>query len=348
MTDLDAQREEFDRALSSVRDARALADLRNAWLAKKGGRVTAALALLRDVPAADKKAFGAAVNALKTHVEQALETEGARLHAADTEGRLAAEALDPMLPAVPADRGALHPIRLIQDEIEEIFTGLGYTIAHGPEVEDDHHNFEALNIPADHPARDNHDTFYARRAPGHAPDATPFLLRTHTSPVQIRTMRSQEPPLRIICPGRVYRRDWDASHSPMFHQFEGLVVGEGVSFAEFKGTIRLFFERLFGQRMEVRLRPSFFPFTEPSAEVDMSCILCGARGCPACKQSGWVEVMGAGMVHPAVFTACGYDPERWTGFAFGGGIDRMAMLKYGIPNIGILFENDPRVLRQYR
>jgi phenylalanyl-tRNA synthetase alpha chain len=348
MLDLEALKTELDAALAAVEDARALTDLRNAWLAKKGGRVTAALAALKDLPASEKPAAGQAVNALKQHVESALDARSAELERAAQDARLRDEALDPTLPARMPDRGGLHPIRIIQDEIEAIFTGMGYTIALGPDVEDDFHNFEALNIPADHPARDNHDTFYLAAGSGEPRDAAPWLLRTHTSPVQIRTMLAHEPPVRIICPGRVYRRDWDASHSPMFHQFEGLVVDEGVSFADFKGTIRLFFERLFGRALEVRLRPSFFPFTEPSAEVDITCVLCGARGCPACKQSGWIEVMGAGMVHPAVFEKVGYDPERWTGFAFGGGIDRMAMLKYGVPNIGIFFENDVRVLRQWR
>ena len=347
-TDLTPLRDEFDRALAAVPDEKALVELRNAWLSKKGGRVTAELARLRDLPADEKKSHGAAVNELKQHVEASLDALAAKLQQETMRRSLAAEALDPTLPPKPVDRGAFHPLRLLQDEIETIFSGLGYTIAQGPEVEDDHHNFEALNTPADHPARDNHDTFYLKPWAGLPPGRPPLLLRTHTSTVQIRTMRATPPPLRIICPGRVYRRDWDASHSPMFHQFEGLVVDEGVSFADFKGTIKLFFERLFERKMDVRLRPSFFPFTEPSAEVDMSCVLCDARGCPACKHSGWMEIMGAGMVHPKVFEACGYDSEKWTGFAFGGGIDRMAMLKYGIPHIGLLFDNDPRVLRQYR
>jgi phenylalanyl-tRNA synthetase alpha chain len=348
MSDPTSLREEFDASLASARDLKSLTDLRNAWLSKKGGRVTAEMARLRDLPPDEKRAVGAAVNELKSHVEAALEAASALLAREETQRRLAAEALDPTLPGVPSSRGALHPIRLIQDEIEEIFTALGYAIAHGPEIEDDFHNFEALNTPEDHPARDSHDTFYLRPWAGRAPGLAPLMLRTHTSPVQIRTMTSQEPPLRIVCPGRVYRRDWDASHSPMFHQFEGLVVDEGISFADLKGTLQVVFERLFGRSMEVRLRPSFFPFTEPSAEVDMSCVLCEARGCPACKHTGWMEVMGSGMVHPDVFRRCGLDAERWTGFAFGGGIDRMAMLKYGIPNMGIIFENDPRVLRQYR
>jgi phenylalanyl-tRNA synthetase alpha chain len=337
-SDLELLRREFDDSLAAVSEPKGLVELRNAWLSKKGGKVTGALQALRGLPAEEKPAFGQAVNVLKQHVETALKERQAELERQQTAERLSAEAVDPTLPGRPPDVGGLHPIRLIQDEIEAIFTGLGYSIMHGPEIEDEHHNFEALNVPADHPARDDQDTFYLV---GH-------LLRTHTSPVQIRTMAAQDPPVRIICPGRVYRRDWDASHSPMFHQFEGLVIGEDVSFADLKGTMDLFFKRLLGDEVETRLRPSFFPFTEPSAEVDISCRICGASGCPACKQTGWIEVMGSGMVHPAVLEAVGYDPERWQGFAFGGGIDRMAMLKYGVPNIHLFFENDIRFLRQYR
>jgi phenylalanyl-tRNA synthetase alpha chain len=337
-SDLELLRREFDDSLAAVSEPKGLVELRNAWLSKKGGKVTGALQALRGLPAEEKPAFGQAVNVLKQHVETALKERQAELERQQTADRLSAEAVDPTLPGRPPDVGGLHPIRLIQDEIEAIFTGLGYSVMHGPEIEDEHHNFEALNVPADHPARDDQDTFYLV---GH-------LLRTHTSPVQIRTMAAQDPPVRIICPGRVYRRDWDASHSPMFHQFEGLVIGEDVSFADLKGTMDLFFKRLLGDEVETRLRPSFFPFTEPSAEVDISCRICGASGCPACKQTGWIEVMGSGMVHPAVLEAVGYDPERWQGFAFGGGIDRMAMLKYGVPNIHLFFENDIRFLRQYR
>jgi phenylalanyl-tRNA synthetase alpha chain len=337
-SDLETLQREFDESLASISDVKALTELRNAWLAKKGGRVTAALAALRDLPPEEKPAFGQQVNVLKQHVEAALKARQAELESAATAEQLSADAIDPTLPGPRPDIGGLHPIRLIQDEIEEIFTGLGYSVMHGPEIEDEHHNFEALNVPADHPARDDQDTFYLI---GH-------LLRTHTSPVQIRTMEGSQPPVRIICPGRVYRRDWDASHSPMFHQFEGLVVGEDVSLADLKGTLDLFFKRLLGEDVKTRVRPSFFPFTEPSAEVDISCRICGAEGCPACKGTGWIEVMGSGMVHPKVFEAVGWDPERVQGFAFGGGIDRMAMLKYGVPNIHVFFENDVRFLRQYR
>jgi phenylalanyl-tRNA synthetase alpha chain len=336
--DLEKLRDEFDRALAAVTDGASLTELRNAWLARKGGRITDALARLRDLAAAEKPAYGAAVNRLKQWVEVRIEARTAEVRQAEVARRLAEDAVDPTLPGVPPDRGGFHPLRLIQDEIEALFTGLGYTVEHGPEIEDDFHNFGALNIPADHPARDAHDTFYLPCG----------LLRTHTSPVQIRTMQRQPPPVRIICPGKVYRCDDDASHSPMFHQVEGLVVDEGVSLGDLKGTMDVFFKRLLGGDVTVRLRPSFFPFTEPSAEVDISCLLCRARGCAACKGTGWVEVMGAGMVHPAVFEAVGYDSERYTGFAFGAGIDRLAMLKYGIPHIALLFEGDVRFLRQYR
>lgn len=337
--DLDRLRDEFDRALAAIADGRTLTDLRNEWLAKKGGRIVQALTVLKDLAADVKPQYGQAVNRLKDHVERALEERAARFREAALDARLREEAVDVTLPGLAPDIGGLHPIRLVQQEIEQIFTGLGYTIAHGPDVEDDWHNFEALNVPADHPARDAQDTFYL---PGG------LLLRTHTSPVQVRTMQRSRPPLRIICPGKVYRCDSDASHSPMFHQFEGLVVGEGVSFAHLKGTLDVFFKRLLGPSMAVRLRPSFFPFTEPSAEVDISCVLCGGSGCAPCKGTGWIEVMGSGMVHPAVFEKVGYDPERVTGFAFGGGIDRMAMLKYGVPHLAHFFENDVRFLRQYR
>jgi phenylalanyl-tRNA synthetase alpha chain len=330
---------EFDDALAAANDGRALTELRNAWLSRKGGRVTAELGRLREAPADQKRALGAAVNELKQHVEAALDAKSCDVARRETEAQLLAEAVDPTLPGLPTDTGTLHPIRLVQDEIESIFTGLGYTVAHGPEIEDDHHNFEALNIPADHPARDGHDTFYL---------AGGNLLRTHTSPVQVRTMESRKPPIRIICPGKVYRRDSDASHSPMFHQFEALVVDEGVAFSDLIGTLDLFFKRLLGDAMKVRFRPSYFQFTEPSTEVDISCVLCGGPGCPACKHSGWMEVMGAGMVHPAVLEMQGIDPERWTGFAFGGGIDRLAMLKFGIPHLSHMFENDIRFLRQFR
>jgi phenylalanyl-tRNA synthetase alpha chain len=337
--DLDRLREEFERALASVTDGKSLTDLRNEWLAKKGGRIVQALGALRDLAADLKPAYGEKVNRLKQEVERAVEERAARFREEETRRRLAAEAVDPTLPGVPPDRGGLHPLRLVQQEIEDVFTGLGYTIMYGPDVETEYHNFEALNIPADHPARDAQDTFYVQGG---------LVLRTHTSPVQIRTMLSQPPPVRIICPGKVYRCDMDASHSPMFHQVEALVVDEGITLGDLKGTIDVFMKRLLGERVKVRLRPSFFPFTEPSAEVDISCVICTASGCPACKGTGWMEVMGSGMVHPAVFEAVGYDPERWTGFAFGAGIDRLAMLKYGIPHLGILFENDVRFLRQFR
>jgi phenylalanyl-tRNA synthetase alpha chain len=246
--------------------------------------------------------------------------------------------LDLTLPGRRPERGLPHPITRIARRIEDVFLEMGYSIEDGPEVETDFHNFEALNIPPHHPARDAQDTFYL---------AGGMLLRTHTSPVQIRTLQARTPPLKIVAPGRVYRRDSDLTHSPMFHQVEGLVVAEGISFAHLKGTLAHFCRRIFGEGVRVRLRPSYFPFVEPGAEYDVSCILCDGNGCRACKGTGWLEMGGCGMVHPAVLEKVGHDPERWTGFAFGLGIDRIVMLRYGIPDIRMLFDNDLRFLAQF-
>jgi phenylalanyl-tRNA synthetase alpha chain len=231
-------------------------------------------------------------------------------------------------------------VTLVVREIEEIFAELGYSVAEGPEVESDYHNFEALNFPKDHPARDTQDTFFVQGGAGD------LVLRTHTSPVQIRTMLARKPPIRVICPGRVFRYDNDLRHSPMFHQVEGLAVAEGITFGDLKGTLEAFLHRLFSPETGVRLRPSHFPFTEPSAEVDVTCYFCSGDGCQVCSQTGWMEILGAGMVDPRVLAECGIDPDRYTGFAFGLGVDRVAMLRYGIPNIRMLFDNDERLLRQ--
>jgi phenylalanyl-tRNA synthetase alpha chain len=250
------------------------------------------------------------------------------------------DSLDPTLPGIAPNLGQLHPITLVRRELEEIFISLGYSIEEGPEVETEFHNFEALNIPEDHPARDDHDSFYA--GPGR-------VLRTHTSPVQIRTMQRCKPPLKFIAPGMVFRRDAiDPNHTPAFFQLEGMAVGTGVSLADLKGTLTVFWRRLFGDRIQVRFRPSYFPFVEPGAEVDISCILCLGKGCRACGGSGWIEIMGAGMVHPAVFRAVGYDPSQVSGFAFGMGIDRITKLKYGIEDLRLFWENDLRFLGQFR
>ncbi|HWP65169.1 MAG TPA: phenylalanine--tRNA ligase subunit alpha, partial [Candidatus Limnocylindria bacterium] len=289
-----------------------------------------------------RPAMGALANAVKEEITSALEARGAAL-GAEALARAAGERLDVTAPGRRRPLGHVHPLRAAEDEIVEIFLALGFDVADGPEVEDEEHNFEALNIPADHPARDMQDTFYLE--PGFD-----VLLRTHTSPVQIRVMRAQPPPLRVVIPGTVYRRDDpDATHSPVFQQIEGLMVGERVSFADLKGVLTLFLQRLFGPATRLRFRPSFFPFTEPSAEVDMTCMRCagaGTSGCRVCKGSGWLEILGCGMVHPNVFRAVGYDPERVQGFAFGMGIDRIVMLQRGIEDLRLLYENDVRFLEQ--
>ncbi|HNB89574.1 MAG TPA: phenylalanine--tRNA ligase subunit alpha, partial [Plasticicumulans sp.] len=253
--------------------------------------------------------------------------------------RLAAERVDVTLPGRGVQAGGLHPITRTLRRIEELFRQVGFSVAEGPEIEDDFHNFEALNIPAHHPARAMHDTFYF--------DAS-TVLRTHTSPVQIRTMRACEPPIRIIAPGRVYRCDSDLTHSPMFHQVEGLFVDEDVSFADLKGVLYDFLRAFFERDLDVRFRPSYFPFTEPSAEVDIQCVICGGSGCRVCKHTGWLEVLGSGMVHPAVFGKVGIDPERYTGYAFGMGVERLAMLRYGVNDLRLFFDNDLRFLGQFR
>jgi phenylalanyl-tRNA synthetase alpha chain len=246
--------------------------------------------------------------------------------------------VDLTLPGRRPPFGSVHPLTRVHDEIVSIFVGLGFSVAEGPEIESDYYNFEALNLPPDHPARDMQDTFYLSQD---------TLLRTHTSPVQIRTMQAQKPPVRIICPGKVYRRDADITHSPQFTQFEGLAVDRDISMADLKGTLELFALEMFGPRSKIRFRPSFFPFTEPSAEVDVLCFLCGGDGCRVCKQSGWLEILGSGMVHPQVLRNVGYDPEEVTGWAFGMGVERIAMLKYGVDDIRLFFENDLRFLRQF-
>jgi phenylalanyl-tRNA synthetase alpha chain len=281
---------------------------------------------------------GAAANEAKRELEALVESRLNETREAERQQKRSRRRHDLTLPGRRPVQGSLHPLTIVNDEIISIFVGLGFSVAEGPEVEDDYHNFEALNFPRDHPARDMQDTFYLGE------DA---LLRTHTSPVQIRTMQTQRPPVRIICPGRVYRRDADITHSPMFHQVEGLAVDRNVSMGDLKGTLELFARAMFGPRSKIRFRPSFFPFTEPSAEVDVLCFLCGGEGCRVCRQSGWLEILGSGMVHPQVLRNVGYDPEEVTGWAFGMGVERIAMLKYGVDDIRLFFENDLRLLRQF-
>jgi phenylalanyl-tRNA synthetase alpha chain len=296
--------------------------------------------LLKSAPNDQKKLIGQATNEILQKVEAAFATALERI-AAQAEQRDLARTVDVTLPGRVRRLGRLHPITLARREIEAIFAQIGFTIAVGPQVETDFNNFEALAMPKDHPARDMQDTFYVA-------GSADVVLRTHTSPVQIRTMLAQPPPVRVIIPGTVYRRDDDATHSPMFNQVEGLCVDEGVTFADLKGVLLHFARRFFGEDVGVRLRPSFFPFTEPSAEIDFTCVFCRGGGCRTCKMTGWIEIGGAGMVDPEVFRHVGYDSEKYTGFAFGWGIDRMAMLKYGIPVITLLFDGDARFARQFR
>ncbi|MBI4161438.1 MAG: phenylalanine--tRNA ligase subunit alpha [Acidobacteria bacterium] len=328
-------RESFAQDLETALRSGRIDEVRIKYLGRRRGLIPTLLEEFRGLPAERKPALGRSLNDLKRLVQGELErceaASGARVPAAG------AGAVDITLPGVPPARGSLHPVTQAQERLEEIFLELGYSIEEGPEVETDFHNFEALHMPPDHPARDMQDTFYL---PGG------LVLRTHTSPVQIRTMQRQRPPLKIVAPGRVFRRDSDVSHSPMFHQLEGLVVDEGIGFADLKGTLEHLCRRLFDPATRVQLRPSYFPFVEPGAEYDISCVMCGGAGCRLCGQTGWLEMGGAGMVHPAVFRTVGYDARRYTGFAFGLGIDRIAMLLFGLDDIRLLFENDLRVLRQ--
>ena len=334
----------FDAAVdAAASDAAALEAVRVRFLGKKG-ELTALLKGLGGVPAEDRPRVGQAVNALRQRIEAALEEAIARAEAEARRSAVLRERVDPSLPARVPWAGSLHPVTRTRRDLEGVFRSMGFTVEQGPEAEDDFHNFEALNLPADHPARDATDTFYLEGG---------LLLRTHTSPVQIRTMRRQRPPIRMICPGRVYRKDLDATHLPMFHQLEGLVVGEGISLADLKGTMAAVWSRFFGDDVVIRLRPGYFPFVEPGCEFDVSCRVCGGSGrtpdeggCRACKASGWLEMGGAGMVHPRVFEFCGIDPERYTGWAFGLGIDRIAMQRFGVDDLRLLIENDVRFLRQ--
>ena len=302
------------------------------------GKLTLLLRRVRELPPEGRRQAGEQANTVKQELEAKIEELLIHLHDEAKRQVLAQEQLDITLPGTPLPRGRVHPITQVMARVVDIFTRMGFQVEEGPQVELDYYNFEALNIPHDHPARDMHDTFYF---------SDEVLLRTHTSPVQIRVMENQHPPIQIIAPGAVYRRDSDISHTPMFHQVEGLMVDEGISFAHLKGVLTFFVHEIFGQGTPLRFRPSFFPFTEPSAEVDIGCVICKGEGCRVCKGSGWLEILGAGMVDPEVFRIVGYDPEEITGFAFGMGIERIAMLKYGINDIRLFFTNDLRFLRQF-
>lgn len=340
-----------DRARGEVAAApspAALEDIRLRYLGRKG-ELTLALRAVGRLPAEERPAAGARGNAVRDELEAALAQRGHSLGEAALAERLRAEAIDVTLPGHRPPHGHPHPLVTVQRDIEAIFAAMGFVVASGPEVESEWYNFEALNIPADHPAREMQDSFYVEGRPGADEPDGRLLLRTQTSPVQIRAMlaRGGDLPVRVIAPGRVYRRDDDATHSPMFHQVEGLLVDRGVSFAHLKGLLGEFARRLYGPQTAIRLRPSYFPFTEPSTEVDVSCAFCRGVGCRTCKGSGWIEVLGAGLVHPAVLAAGGYDPEEVSGLAFGVGIERVAMLRYQIDDIRLLFSGDLRFLEQF-
>ncbi|MCJ7442184.1 MAG: phenylalanine--tRNA ligase subunit alpha [Thermoanaerobaculaceae bacterium] len=332
---LERARQEFLAALAEAgSDPARVEAVRVRFAGRRSGMLRDLEEALKSLPREEKPAYGKALNDLKKLIEESL-TAAQRV--AEDPGKRR-EAVDVTLPGRMPVVGAYHPVTLVRREIEEIFLRMGYSVADGPEAEDDWHNFEALNFPPDHPARDSQDTFFLKGG---------LLLRTHTSPVQIRTMEETPPPIRVIIPGRVYRCDSDLRHSPMFHQVEGLVVDEGISFSHLKATLEAFVHVLFDPRLKVRFRPSFFPFTEPSAEVDITCVLCLGKGCPMCSGTGWIEILGAGMVDPRVLRACKLDPERYSGFAFGCGLDRVALLKYGLPDLRLLFGGDERLLRQF-
>ncbi len=323
--------------IQNVPDLTALDQVRVHFLGKKG-ELTAQLKQVGNLPPEQRPQAGQAINEAKKTLAKAIETRRAALQVAELETQLAQERIDVTLPGRGQTKGGLHPVTQTLQRIEKLFAQVGFNVEEGPEIEDNYHNFEALNIPAHHPARAMHDTFYF--------DAQ-TLLRTHTSPVQIRVMKERQPPLKIIAPGRVYRCDSDLTHTPMFHQVEGLMIDKNISFADLKGILDDFIKQFFERDLQVRFRPSYFPFTEPSAEVDVQCVTCGGDGCRICKQTGWLEVLGCGMVHPNVFSALEIDNERYTGFAFGMGVERLAMLYYGVNDLRLFFENDLRFLRQF-
>lgn len=329
---------EAETGIASAKDAVALDEIRVRYLGKKGV-ITEQLKTLGTLPSDQRPVYGKLINDAKEKIQQAITVRRNGLEDAAHTEQLRSEVVDITLPGRGMRTGGLHPITRTLERLETLFLRMGFDVADGPEIEDDYHNFGALNIPPNHASRAMHDTFYF--------DAH-TLLRTHTSTVQVRYMENHRPPFRIIAAGRVYRCDSDVTHTPMFHQIEGLMVDEHVSFADLKGLLSRFLELFFEKELKVRFRPSYFPFTEPSAEVDISCVICGARGCRVCKQTGWLEVLGCGMVHPAVFRDVGIDSERYTGFAFGLGVERLAMLRYGVNDLRLFYENDLRFLRQFR
>ncbi|BAN69200.1 phenylalanine--tRNA ligase subunit alpha [endosymbiont of unidentified scaly snail isolate Monju] len=337
-TELEQLLDEAQASVEAAADLRALDEVRVRYLGKSGV-FTGQLKQLGKLPKEERPAAGQAINRAKQALQQAIEARRQALEAVALAERLAAERIDVTLPGRGPGRGGLHPVTRTMRRIQEIFGGAGFQVAEGPEIEDDFRNFEALNIPAHHPARAMHDTFYFDDG---------LLLRTHTSPVQIRVMKGAEPPLKVIAPGRVYRCDSDLTHTPMFHQVEGFMVDEQVTFADLKGILIAFLHAFFEREdLDVRFRPSYFPFTEPSAEVDIQCVMCSGEGCRVCSGTGWLEVLGCGMIHPEVMGHVGIDSERYTGYAFGMGVERLAMLRYGVNDLRLFFENDLRFLRQF-
>ncbi|MGN0771732.1 MAG: phenylalanine--tRNA ligase subunit alpha [Christensenellales bacterium] len=331
----------IEKAKQVVAAFKSLNDVNNAKVKflGKNGELTALLKGMKDVPADQRPEIGKMVNVARDAICEMIEEKQASLAQKELEEKMQKEAIDVTLDSGIVQRGSLHPTTLVQNQIIDIFTGLGFSIAQGPEIELDFFNFQALNIPKDHPARDMQDTFYI---------TDDMLLRTHTSPVQVHTMTTQKPPIRIICPGKVYRPDDDATHSPMFQQIEGLVVDKHITLCDLKGILEKFAQQLFDSNTKTRLRPSYFPFTEPSVEVDVTCSVCHGKGCRVCKGTGWIEILGAGIVNPKVLENCGIDSKEYSGFAFGLGIERIAMIKYGIPDMRILFDNDVRFLKEFK
>lgn len=342
---LESLRGEIAARVGRFSNEQEIDQLRVEYLGRKG-KLTLMLRSLKEVPVEERPKLGNQLNRLRSYLEEQIETGLKELRVREKERLLREERIDISLPGSRLERGSIHPITLMMDEIIDVFLGMGFEIARGPDIEDDYHNFEALNIPKDHPARDMQDTFFVTDG---------RLLRTHTSPVQIRVMETRQPPLQIIAPGAVYRHDDDSTHSPIFHQVEGFMVDHHITFRDLKGVLTHFLHQIFQKEIKVRFRPSFFPFTEPSAEVDIECLLCSGKDSPSaqercrvCKGSGWLEILGSGMIDPSVFRFVGYSPEKFSGFAFGMGVERIAMLKFGIEDIRLFFQNDIRFLRQFR
>ncbi|MCH5156914.1 MAG: phenylalanine--tRNA ligase subunit alpha [Clostridiales bacterium] len=333
---IDEIKSAFETEIAKCQTLQELQELKVKYLGKSG-ELTALLKSIKDIPAEERPSFGAKVNALRNEMEQQFAEKSEALKASDMQRRLREEKVDVSLTSCKS-LGALHPVTLIENEICELMTSMGFEVLRGPEIETDYYNFKALNIPDDHPARDMQDTFYITDS---------ILLRTHTSPMQARLMEKKKPPIKMVCPGKVFRSDSDASHSPVFHQIEALVVDKNITLCDLKGTLEYIASHLFGKDTKVRFRPSFFPFTEPSVEVDLTCSNCGGKGCSLCKGTGWIEVLGAGMVNPFVLENCGIDSKKYNGYAFGIGLERIAMIKYGIPDIRLFYENDQRFLKQF-